>query len=165
MSPRHVPVLLLLLAACARDAKPAASPSPSATTPAPVVTTAPPTSPAVVAGGTRWFRSPSGNIHCAIEDTAAVCEIREYTYKPPPEPSTCEFDWGQTVAVTTKPRPEAAFQCVSDSVYSDKATALAYGATVTHNGFSCASRQDGIQCTHVASGRGFVLGRASYELF
>lgn len=169
MTPRLLlPALLILAAACSEGAEPAASPSPSTTAPTTAApsTPAPTASPTYLAFGAAWyFRSPSGNIGCAIETTAAACDIVEKTWAPPSKPSSCELDWGQNIAVVTNPKPEARFGCVGDTVFNAEAPALAFGEKLTHNGFACESRQDGIRCVHVASGRGFLLGRAKYDLF
>lgn len=49
-----------------------------------------------------------------------------------------------------------------DSIY-DKMRVLEYGETVTSQGVSCASMEDGIQCGFNESGRGFMIRHNSYE--
>ena len=42
--------------------------------------------PAAAHADSSPFQSPSGNIACTIDAGAAVCDISDYTYQPPPPP-------------------------------------------------------------------------------
>ena len=49
------------------------------------------------------FHSPSGNIRCVIgEKVYTRCDITQRDWRPPPKPSSCEFDWGNTLEVGLK---------------------------------------------------------------
>ncbi|MCW2517208.1 MAG: hypothetical protein JWR11_6250 [Mycobacterium sp.] len=43
------------------------------------------------------FTSPSGNVGCYIDPTAARCDISDRDWTPPPRPADCEFDYGQGI--------------------------------------------------------------------
>lgn len=177
---RLAPLLILVLAGCSAgngDASPAASTAaptsaapttaapatsvpttPAATTPAPTATT-PPIVDAV------YFKTPSGNIGCAFEATAAACDIFEKSWTPPSKPSTCEWDWGHGLHVSSNPPAKGRMTCGSDTVHNAQAPALTYGQKMSRYGFTCESRRDGVRCTHDASRHGFFLSRDRYELF
>ena len=47
------------------------------------------------AGATVFFKSPSGNIGCALSaHTGVRCDIRHHAWKPPKKPKWCDVDWG-----------------------------------------------------------------------
>jgi hypothetical protein len=170
-----LPLLLLAAVACADNARPAAAPTTASPPVSPTVTaTASPTPSASVSPASatlapgamaRYFRSPTGNIGCAIETTAAACDIFEKRWKPTPKPATCESDWGMGVYVSSNPPAKGQFSCAGDTVHNAQAPALPYGESLSLNGFTCESRRDGMRCVQVASGHGFFIGRDRYDLF
>ena len=112
------------------------------------------------------FRSPTGNIHCAIYTwdgrTEARCDLRELTpsYRSPPP--GCEFDWGSSFAVGSWGKGYLA--CVSDTVLDPSNPVLGYGQAVSLGGISCVSAKSGMTCTN-AEGHGFQVSKARQKLF
>lgn len=108
------------------------------------------------------FRSPSGNIGCALYGGNARCDIRKREWKPPPHPASCEVDYGQGLSVGRRGRAE--FVCAGDTTLDPTLPPLAYGATSSVGGTRCASRGAGITCTN-AAGHGFFISIQSYRIF
>lgn len=112
------------------------------------------------------FRSPSGNIQCAIfgGDYAGVrCDMSELTqtYKTPP--ADCEFDWGASFGVDPGSR-KGYLACVSDAIADPSGVVLGYGEQLTLAGITCTSETTGITCTNPA-GHGFSIAKAKQHLF
>ena len=138
---------------------------------------------------TTWD-SPSGNIVCVAfknEGGSAFevrCDVMEHTWKVPPKPASCEFDWGHGTFLHTK----AGITCISDAIAGSdvvgsdgawwngkpgsqvvtvsgrKAVALAYGASLTFGAIVCTSQSDGMHCTNTTTKAGFDISRAAYVL-
>jgi len=113
-----------------------------------------------------YFKTPSGNIHCAWYDMdqgpEVRCDIRNFTasFK---RPSDCELDWGFAFAVGAK-SSKGAVLCAGDTVISPDAKVLAYGKTFSEGGISCASGTNGLTCKN-RKGHGFSLSRAKQRIF
>jgi hypothetical protein len=111
-----------------------------------------------------WFRSPSGNIHCAIfggDWTGARCDLVEFTSSFP-RPADCDLDWGYAFEVEiTGP---ARLLCAGDTVRNPASVVLDYGQSVTLGGIECTSLKDGVTCVN-RNGHGFRVARARQELF
>ena len=107
------------------------------------------------------FKSPSGNIHCSFYGNVVRCDIIEHTatYK---APVSCENDYGQSFAVSSRGAGEAL--CVTDSTYNNRNLVLPYGQTIEGNGVFCLSREDGVRCTNLDGG-GFHLSRKEQRVF
>lgn len=116
----------------------------------------------VAASELTTFRTPSGNIACAMDDAGVVCEVRLPRFTPPPRPKDCEGDWGQTLMLD---RRRARFVCATDTPAEPDSTVLAYGTSKRVAGYVCTSSRQGLRCEHGRSGRGFTLSRSSYRLF
>ncbi len=75
------------------------------------------------------FRSPTGNIHCAMYtfngNTEARCDLTEYKPSYSKRPAGCDFDWGMAFAVGASGKGELA--CVSDTVRDPGNPVLPYG--------------------------------------
>jgi hypothetical protein len=108
------------------------------------------------------FHSPSGNIRCVIAATTYTrCDITERDWRPPPKPSSCEFDWGNTLEVALRGRGR--FGCVSDAVNAGRE--LPYGKSVRRGRFRCRSRRSGMRCVNTRNGHGFALSRERVRRF
>lgn len=123
--------------------------------------------------GGHGFQSPSGNIHCWLDDlgeasgrypAALRCDILRTDGPPPPRPASCAFDWGGAFGLSHAANAAAERLCVSDSVADPRRPVLRYGEAWSMAGFACTSAASGITCTN-AAGRGFALSRASQRLF
>ena len=111
----------------------------------------------------KFFQSPSGNIGCAIGGGIVRCDILEHSWSPPPKPSSCDVDWGNSVAVGR--RDPADFVCAGDTVFSPDIPVLGYGEKIFKNRFKCVSKQRGMRCKNQKSGHGFLLARDDVKLF
>src|SRR5512133_3945303 len=107
------------------------------------------------------FHSPSGNIRCDIIKIGVRCDIQQKSWKSPPKPSSCEFDWGGSIFLSRHGKPQ--FLCVSDATV--QGPALAYGDSISRHRFRCKSLTSGIRCVNKRNGHGFKLSRERYRLF
>ncbi len=116
-------------------------------------------------GSLDSFTTPSENISCAITSEFVRCDIFERSYEPPPQPASCEFDYGSSLSVGVKGPGE--FACVSDAVTGspDSLTVLEYGTQTTAGPFVCESSEAGIRCENTETGSGFSLAREAAETF
>lgn len=108
------------------------------------------------------FSSPSGNIGCAIEPLGVRCDISERSWSPPEAPASCDLDYGQGIELTTG--GTADFVCAGDTTL-DGGEVLEYGQSITAGLLRCESRESGMRCVDIETGRGFVLAREGYEIF
>ena len=105
------------------------------------------------ASAATFFHSPSGNIRCVIDRTSFTrCDITSRDWKPPPKPSSCEFDWGNSLMVG-----------VSDAV--DRGRTLGYGESIRRGRFRCRSRVTRVRCVNVRNRHGFAVSRQSVRRF
>ena len=112
------------------------------------------------------FRSPTGNIHCALYDfggmAEARCDLRELTPSYRKAPAGCDLDWGSAFAVPA--RGEGYLVCAGDTVMDPRNPVLDYGHAVSLGGISCVSAKTGMTCTN-AAGHGFSVAKAKQKLF
>ncbi|CCM63856.1 MULTISPECIES: DUF6636 domain-containing protein [Candidatus Neomicrothrix] len=104
------------------------------------------------------FQSPSGRITCQMYD-GADCMVNPNSWKLPPRPKWCDYDWGASVEVTTK----AHLTCRGDA--NNPGSVLAYGRSTQRGNFVCLSERSGMTCVNKKNGHGFKVNRASYQLF
>jgi hypothetical protein len=111
------------------------------------------------------FRSPSGNIGCAIAGAAARCDIVHRSWSPPSRPASCPpvVDFGQGLMVQRG--AAAQIVCAGDTARDPSSPVLAYGSSSEAEGFTCASRITGMTCTDSSTGHGFFISAQSYRLF
>jgi hypothetical protein len=112
------------------------------------------------------FRSPTGNIHCAIftGDYAGVrCDLRQLTPSYRTAPAGCDLDWGSSFEVGVRDR-KGVLACVGDSVEDPGSFVLGYGEEVSLGGIICASDESGMTCTN-PGGHGFTVAKARQRLF
>lgn len=109
------------------------------------------------------FVLPSGNIYCALvgaNQDALRCEIRSMLNPMPPQPNSCEFDWGVGFLLPQNGKPE--ILCVSDTIGGSDYT-LSYGSTWTNAGFKCESQTMGLTCKN-STGQSFFLSREKWNI-
>jgi hypothetical protein len=102
------------------------------------------------------FSSPSKNIGCVIDRSAARCDIRQRDWRPPPKPRSCELDWGFGLTVDRRGRGQ--FVCAGDTVLGSRRT-LAYGDSIQRGRFRCVSRVRAMRCVNRRNGHGFALSK------
>ncbi len=113
-------------------------------------------------GGAR-FASPSRNIACAMTTEQVRCDVAQNTWQLPPEPADCAAAYGRGAVLSGSGRGE--LSCISDTVADPALPVLPYDQGVRFAGVVCTSLQTGLRCTNTATGHGFRLARASYDLF
>jgi hypothetical protein len=115
------------------------------------------------------FTTPSRNISCQLTDTSptgdgdARCDVAQSSWPLPPKPADCTGNWGGGVSVSAAEK--AQLTCASDTVADPGLQVLAYGRAVSYGGIVCDSRETGVRCVNRATGHGFRVARASYDLF
>lgn len=112
------------------------------------------------------FVLPSGNIHCAMDETSATCTILSFSYEAPAAPEGCEGTVGHVLRVEAATE-EVMFPCVDGDPppVPEDAPELAYGEASTVGDMTCQSSRNGAFCRHDPSGVGFSLARAGYTTF
>lgn len=112
------------------------------------------------------FRSPTGNIHCAMHTfdgrSGARCDLRSYTPSYSKRPAGCEQDWGMAFGVGAAGKGE--LLCVGDTVQDPGNPVLPYGEALSLGGISCVSAKTGMTCSN-AEGHGFSVAKAKRTLF
>jgi hypothetical protein len=115
------------------------------------------------------FTTPSRNIACRLTDTSptgdgdARCDVAQTTWPLPPKPTDCAGTWGGGASVSGAER--AQLTCASDTVADPGLRVLAYRQAVSYGGVVCDSQETGVRCVNRATGHGFRVARASYDLF
>ena len=112
----------------------------------------------------RTFRTPSGNIGCAMHAGGSRCDIRKRDWKPLPRPAACPRKVGYGQGLDVPAGGEAGFVCAGDTALDPSASSLAYGTASRVGGSECISRTDGITCVNRA-GHGFFISIQSYQVF
>jgi hypothetical protein len=112
----------------------------------------------------KTFRTPSGNIGCAMYEGGARCDIRKRDWKPLPRPAACSREVGYGQGLEVPAGGEAGFVCAGDTALDPSASSLAYGTASRVGGSECISRMDGITCVNRA-GHGFFISIQSYQVF
>jgi hypothetical protein len=114
-----------------------------------------------------FFKTPSGNIHCAYDDYEGTpfirCDISSYTPTAAPRPADCDLDWGGAFAIAAD-STSGIMVCHGDTVMSPDALTLAYGDRFERQGIICISEEKGLTCRN-EKGHGFFLSRASQRVF
>jgi len=115
------------------------------------------------------FTTPSRNISCQLTDTSptgdgdARCDVAQTTWPLPPKPADCAGAWGGGASVSGAER--AQLTCASDTVADPGLRVLEYRQAVSYGGVVCDSQETGVRCVNRATGHGFRVARASYDLF
>ena len=109
------------------------------------------------------FKTPSRNIGCVLLGGQARCDIRRRDWSLPPQPASCDLDWGQGLLVGGSGPGQVV--CAGDTALDPTAPVLPYGTVARHGAFDCTSRTAGITCRNRATGHGFFLARDRYRLF
>jgi hypothetical protein len=112
----------------------------------------------------KTFRTPSGNIGCAMYEGGARCDIRKRDWKPLPRPAACSKEVGYGQGLEIPAGGEAGFVCAGDTALDPTASSLTYGTASRVGGSECISRTDGITCVNRA-GHGFFISVQSYQVF
>ena len=115
------------------------------------------------------FTTPSRNISCQMTDTSAAsdgdvrCDVAERGWQIPPKPADCTGAYGTGAVVSGAGK--AQLTCATDTVADPGLQVLQYGQAVSFGGVVCDSQETGVRCVNRATGHGFRVARASYDLF
>jgi hypothetical protein len=112
----------------------------------------------------RTFRTPSGNIGCAMYGGGARCDIDKRDWAPLPRPAKCPQEVGYGQGLQVSHAGQASFVCAGDTALDPSAAALSYGTASRVDGSECISRSDGVTCVNQA-GHGFFISIQSYQVF
>jgi hypothetical protein len=107
------------------------------------------------------FRTPSGNIGCYADRSYIRCDIGRTAAKSPPQPASCDLDYGNAFEMGRTGRPRRI--CHGDTVLGGPRV-LHYGQTLRAGGFTCTSGFSGLTCRN-AGGHGWFLSRERVRLF
>ncbi|MEM9215972.1 MAG: DUF6636 domain-containing protein [Cyanobacteria bacterium P01_F01_bin.150] len=110
---------------------------------------------------TVGFILPSGNIYCRTYDEILRCAISSLLNPMPPQPETCDLDWGSGVVLYQDTAPEVL--CAGDTIAGNYDT-LAYGNIWRNGAFECKSETVGLTCRN-STEQGFFLSRERWEFF
>jgi hypothetical protein len=126
--------------------------------------------PAIAIDNSDGFLLPSGNIACISHEIGGMtkspilrCEMLSKLNPMPPQPKSCNFDWGNGFRLTKAAR-QAEVLCVGDTMYSPEYPTLDYGKTWRKNGFSCKATEAGLTCTN-GKGNGFFMNREEWKAY
>ena len=109
------------------------------------------------------FQSPSGNIACMLGADGAACDIRDYTYQPPPPPLCAQhISWGSRFVL--EPGAAGKIVCHGDTLRLEGEPTLGYGQTASAGTLTCSSEAAGVRCTDSSTGHYFQVSRDSYGL-
>ncbi len=112
--------------------------------------------------GAVTFKSPSGNIGCALNKAGVRCDIGERSWHPPPKPASCPVDWGNGLYLGRRGR--ARFICAGDTLLGS-GRRLDYGRAIQRGRFRCVSRKRGMRCVNRRTAHGFALSRQAARRF
>jgi hypothetical protein len=135
------------------------------TAPPPVTVTvtvaAPPPVAPVVYTGSGAFRSPSGNISCAMFASDVRCDVAEHNWTPPPPSPACHLDWGSRFKL--EQGGASVFDCYAQELPAPEQI-LGYGQSRSFGSITCDSESTGMTCTDGSTGHYFRISRENYEI-
>lgn len=109
------------------------------------------------------FQSPSGNIYCTLDSLGAACDIRQYTYQPPPPPECGQhLAWGSRFTLAAG--KAGAITCHGDTLQVPGEQTLNYGQTISAGTITCDSEMSGMKCTDSSTGHFFRVSMDSFQL-
>jgi hypothetical protein len=114
------------------------------------------------AAGDGQFRTPSGNIGCGYYDRVLRCDVRDGVKPLPPQPSSCQLDWGQ--GFWLHEHGQARIVCAGDTALDPTAPVVRYGSTWHGGQIACTSSANGLRCTN-ADRHGFFISRGEAYRF
>jgi hypothetical protein len=106
------------------------------------------------------FRSPSGNIVCAMGTRAVVCQVSNHTYPQPPLPD-CPLAGREYELFQGAP---ASLGCQGGVIVDPPPPTLDYGQTRSVGTITCDVEPSGVTCTDSSTGHFLRLSRDSYRL-
>lgn len=111
----------------------------------------------------KRFVTKDGNVSCIMRSHFVRCDMTKHRWKSPPQPKSCEFDFGSSFYIDNKGK--SGFACVSDAT---GATVKYPAGTVFQTGDNvCRLRKHGkVLCKHNGGkAGGFNISKKRYLLF
>jgi hypothetical protein len=109
------------------------------------------------------FQTENGKVGCYLDGQGVRCDVKKPRWEPPPQPASCEFDWGQGLILFRQGPAE--YVCASDTALDPRHDVLAAGEKVKRGRFKCKAFDRGtIKCVNKRNGEGFTVSRAEAEL-
>lgn len=130
-----------------------------------------------IGDGEVFFKSPTGNIVCAIRPSykddgqAIVCEVLEHSWTADQRPTTCDAVssvWGTSLVAMDEAGSHsgACFAADDTHIVPRDAAVLPYGSSVTAGVFSCSVSETGVQCRRSGfTDVGFEVNSAAFSVF
>lgn len=137
------------------------SPSPSGTR-GPSASSTPSARPAVTLVDSAFvdrgsFRTPSGNILCALEERFAGCSVVVHDWSAPPDEEGCTADDEAGTVRLNGSKVSVATDCYT--LAEKDAAVLNYGSGVELDGVRCVSEESGVTCLDTTTRKGFTVSR------
>ena len=110
------------------------------------------------------FQTEDQKVGCYLDGQGVRCDVKGQKWEPPPQPATCEFDWGYGVIVDR--RGPAEYVCASDTTLDPGHQTLAAGDKVKQGRFRCKAKDAStIKCVNTRNKHGFVVSRDVVDVF
>jgi hypothetical protein len=110
------------------------------------------------------FQSEDHKVGCYLSGKGARCDVKGPKWEAPPQPATCDLDWGQGVAVDR--RGPADYVCAGDTTLDQGHQVLFSGDKVKRGRFKCKARDAStIKCVNTRNKHGFAVSRESVDVF
>ena len=110
------------------------------------------------------FQTEDQKVGCYLSGKGARCDVKGPKWDAPPQPPTCELDWGQGVAVDR--RGAADYVCAGDTTLDSSHQVLLAGDKVKRGRFKCKARDAStIKCVNTRNKHGFVVSRDAVDVF
>ncbi|OYN93808.1 hypothetical protein CGZ96_20680 [Enemella evansiae] len=117
-------------------------------------------------GNAWYFKSPSGNIYCAINPGTPTMAVGcQASFRIPSLPKCNDPNsLAPAVWVPADPNAKVVEDCVNQGFFiGEKAKVLPYGKVLTAAGYRCESRPTGVRCGLDGTDRGFTIAREGIE--
>jgi hypothetical protein len=89
------------------------------------------------------------------------CDISGKTWSPPPQPASCDLDWGNGIEVGDG---AASIVCAGDTALGGP-DVLEYGLSAQRGNLRCDAAETGVTCKNLKTSHGFELNRDGFRLF
>lgn len=113
--------------------------------------------------GQQSFTITGSNLGCTINQTGVRCGIKNRSWTPPVQPSSCKSTWGDTIALASKGLPT--FACGGNSPIQVGAKVVPSGWDDKVGNYICQVRSFDVNCFNSTSNSGFMISRTGYSVY
>jgi hypothetical protein len=113
--------------------------------------------------GQQSFTITGSNLGCMISQTGVHCGIKNRSWTPPVQPSSCKSTWGDTIALASKGLPK--FACGGNSPIQAGAKVVPSGWDDKVGNYTCQVRSFDVNCFNSTSNSGFMISRTGYSVY